>query len=275
MRRCRPLLGTYVEIDCDRAAAIEAAFAAVARVHRLMSAHEPASELSRINRLAHREPVQVSGDTAAVLEQALHWSRRSDGAFDVVRAGARALHQRRLPLHRGQPRPDDGSDHSVVQLRGRAVTLDSPGCLDLGGIAKGYAVDLAIAALRHGGASFGLVNAGGDLRAFGPEPHRITVVDPAHRREAFAIELRDAAVATSAGLPASPGLSFDHLPDTRAEWTSVTITAAEACTADCLTKIAWALGPDAAPLLVEVGAEAVAIRADGRLDRVMPQAAAA
>ena len=91
MHRCRPLLGTFVEVTAATAAAIDAAFAAVAHIHALMSAHEPDSDLSRINRFAHLGPVEISDETREVLERALHWWRLSGGSFDIVAAGARAL----------------------------------------------------------------------------------------------------------------------------------------------------------------------------------------
>ena len=71
IRRCRPLLGTLVEITGDRIEHLEAGFAAIERVHGLMSAHLPDSELSRLNRDGARAPVPLSAWTAAVLARAL------------------------------------------------------------------------------------------------------------------------------------------------------------------------------------------------------------
>src|SRR5437870_12383606 len=99
VRRCRPLLGTFVEVAAEREEAIEAAFAAVSQVHRLMSAHEPDSDVSRINRFAHLRPVAVHEWTARVIERALFWSKRTEGAFDVVRAGKAALERGLMPRH--------------------------------------------------------------------------------------------------------------------------------------------------------------------------------
>src|SRR5205814_3495320 len=130
MRRCRQLLGTFVEIDCEKADAIDQAFQAIERVHRLMSAHEPESELSRINRDAHRRPIDVSAETGDVLRRALHWWRLSGGLFDVARAGARALAQGKIPRHAGQPVPETVDCGSVV-LQNRSVRLTAPACLDL------------------------------------------------------------------------------------------------------------------------------------------------
>lgn len=275
MKRCRPLLGTLVEIEADNAEAIGRAFAAIERVHGLMSAHDPASELSLVNRLAHREPVTVSSWTAAVIGRSLRWARLSGGAFDIVRAGRIALAGGALPRHPGQRLPE-GADWTAVQLTGRQVRFDCPACLDLGGIAKGFAVDRAIDALRSAGATRGLVNAGGDLGGFGPQPWPVTVVDPKHRVPVALVELRDGALATSSGLRGPRGaLTFDHLPGADRRWTSVTVRASTACDADALTKILLSGTPGADRLLSAAGAQAFAIRAGGGIDAITAQAVAA
>ena len=264
-RRCRPLLGTFVEIECNDPSAIDAGFAAIEAIHRLMSAHEPDSELSLINRTAHLGPVELSEPTAAVLARALLWAKASNGRFDVVRAGATALQRLALPLHHGQPVPDPEADWADISLDRHAVRLRRPACLDLGGIAKGFAVDRAVEAMIAGGATRGLVNAGGDLRAFGSEPWSVEVVDPMTRQPIVSIELRDAALATSAGLPSETGLEFGHLPDADTRWRAVTVTAASCCDADLLTKIVWSGSADTPRLLDQAGARAFAVSQDGSL----------
>ena len=276
MKRCRPLLGTFVEVESDSSAAIDAAFAAVEQIHRLMSAHDPASELSRVNRSAHHTPVTVSAPTAAVLRRAMHWAKLSGGAFDCVRAGRAAIARGALPLHPGQPLPDPAADWCALRLTGHAVTLATPACVDLGGIAKGYAVDLAINAMRRAGAARGLVNAGGDLRGFGEQPWPVAVADPRTRRPLVMIALDNAALATSAGLPrARDGLDFAHLPGSLRRWLSVSVRAPNACDADALTKILWTMGDRAGGLLLDHGAEAFAIGVDRRLVPLGPAMATA
>lgn len=269
------MLGTLVEIDADNGSAVDLAFATVERVHRLMSAHEPDSELSRINRDAHRRPVAVSDWTAAVIQSALDWSRASDGRFDVVRAGRLALASGRLPRHAGQPEPDE-ADWTTVGVAGGAVKLDTPACLDLGGIAKGFAIDRAIETLHAAGASRGLVIAGGDMRGFGDEPWPVSVVDPLSRRPLLMINLLDMALATSAGVVDEDGsLSFDHLPGGDPRWVSVTVRSPSARDADALTKIAWSGAAVTADLLRNTAAQAFAIRADGQLEVIGAEAQAA
>ena len=266
LRRCRPLLGTYVEVTAESTASIDAGFAAIERVHMLMSAHEPDSDVSRINRFAHLRPIEVSGETRAVLERSLRWWRRSGGLFDIAAAGSRALQRGLIPRHAGQPRPE-ASESAVLSLSGNEVSLSAPACVDLGGSAKGFAVDRAAAAMRAAGASLGLVNAGGDLFGFGPRPWPVTVVDPVSRKASVEMEIRDEALATSALVDGSAA----HLRG-RAWWTSVSVRAPSARDADALTKIVWAGCGD---LLASAGASAFGMRGDGKVEEIGKRADAA
>lgn len=263
MRRCRPSLGTLVEIEADSDAVIEAGFAAVVRVHNLMSAHEPESELSRIN---CGERVRLSPDTKAVLERAFFWFRKSGGVFDPAVAGRAAIKSGALPVHPGQSDPSE-ADFSVLIIEDGQAWLSRPACIDLGGIAKGHAVDAAAAAMKGAGAARGLVNAGGDMFAFG-DPQAVGVVDPATREPRLRLMLDDRALATSAGLRLEDGLTFDHLPFGRFQ--SVTVEAARAIDADALAKIVWAGHPRLAELLSLADARAVAIAADGTIVDPVP-----
>ncbi|GAA0713449.1 FAD:protein FMN transferase [Dokdonella soli] len=205
MRRARPWLGTFVEIrvaglaNADALAAIDAAFAEVAEVHRLMSFHEPASDLSRLHRAAASAPVRVDARTFAVLEAALCLAAESDGRFDPTIA-AQLVAWDFLPAPASSPSPDaQATWRDIELLDGSLVRFQRPLWLDLGGIAKGYAVDRALGVLRQRGAVAACVNAGGDLRCFGAQSERVEL------RFALApdvalpvVELADAAVATSA-----------------------------------------------------------------------------
>lgn len=267
IRRCRPLLGTFVEVTADREDAIDRAFAAVEHVHRLMSAHEPESDVSRINRFGDLGAVEVHEWTGRVIERALFWSRHSEGAFDVVRAGKMALESGLLPRHTDQPLPE-AAHWTWLEFQGRSVRLLKPGCVDLGGIAKGFAVDRAVDAMVTAGATLGLVNAGGDLRAFGPRSWPVEIVDPATRKPIVSIDLQDAALATSAGLPSENGVELRHLPVVDPQWVSVTVGAASCTDADALTKVAWAGEAKAPGLLDKAGAQAFAISQNGSVKEI-------
>lgn len=275
MRRCRPLLGTLVEIEAPDARAAEAGFAAVEQIHRLMSAHDPNSDLGRINRFAHRQQVALHPLTVAVIERAMAWARRSEGIFDVVRAGSHALSSGEIPQHPDQPAPDAGADWRAVQLQDRQVHLRLPASIDLGGIAKGYAVDEALRAMRDTGAAWGLVNAGGDLRAFGNREWTIDIADPYTREPRVRIALKNRALATSAGRRSDRGtLDFAHLPERSAELMSATIEALTACDADVLAKLVLARGMEACDLLDAADARALCIDRTGQICELTPVVAA-
>lgn len=181
-------MGTFVEIGAWGAtssavhAAIDAAFDGVADVHRLMSFHDPASDLSRLNREAGTRPVTVHPWTLAVLRAALELHDASGGIFDVTVAPV-LQGLGRLPGQAGDwaPRAHLDAGPGIEVLPDRRVQFRHPGvAVDLGGIAKGFAVDRALEILRERGMTRGLVNAGGDLAAFGGPGEFIAIRDPRH-----------------------------------------------------------------------------------------------
>jgi FAD:protein FMN transferase len=251
LRRARPLLGTLVsmqlhfeDIEEDEAArAADQAFAVIATIHHAMSAHEPASDLGRLAQVRPGEPLAVDAHTIAVLRLAQHWARASNGAFDAQAAGeALARSQLRPALA-----PCTARGASLAGLRfldACTVLPEGPMAIDLGGIAKGYAVDQAVVILRAAGVSSGLVNAGGDLRAFGPRAWPIELQHPViTARTRPLVHLRDAAIASSV---ASVDSGFVRTRRRVAHWTGSTVLARDCATADALTK--WAL-QDAEPSL--------------------------
>jgi len=241
--------------------AVDAALATVERVERLMSFHDLESELSRLNREAARAPQTVHPWTWAVLRRALRVAEASNGLFDITVA----------PLLVREGLLPGSADTSLQCANWRHIAL-MPDCrvflarpmmLDLGGIAKGYAVDRAIHELKRGGCTQGVVNAGGDLRRFGPVAQPVNL----RRRDGFVqvAELRCGAIATSAphaahaGRLAQPlGSIFD--PRARRTWTgsgAVMVAAPSCVIADALTKVAALAGPACAPLLARFGARAL------------------
>jgi thiamine biosynthesis lipoprotein len=262
-RRARPLLGTFVEITAEGAspsaldAAIDGAFQAVTDVHRLMSPHEPESDVSRLNREASARAVSVHPWTYEVLRMAVELHEASAGVFDVA-----------VPTH-----PTEGQ--AVELLAGHRVRLGSPGVrIDVGGIAKGFAVDRAIDRLRDHGVPRGIVNAGGDLGAFGLDPHLIHIRDPRDPRLVLCrIEVRNEALASSGG-HFDPFRSWDAEittvidPRTREPARSVrgvTVRAPSCMVADALTKVTMVLGEAAAPLIARYGAGALLVSTEGHV----------
>jgi FAD:protein FMN transferase len=275
VRRARPLLGTFVEIaawgtkETKLNDAIDHAFAAVAKVHRLMSFHDSQSDVSRINRDACRRRVTVDPWTWRVLEFAQKLARESDGVFDI--SVARMLAKWNY-LPQLQEKVSAGDWRDIILEKRSAVRLRTSVIVDLGGIAKGFAVDRAVAALKLRGVTAGIVNAGGDVRVFGSPVQLVHLRNPSKPAQAAGvISLRDRALATSGiyftrrdyrGEKVSP-LVNGRTGKSSSKVMSVSVAAATCVTADALTKVVFALRDKAAPLLKFYRADALMLERDG------------
>jgi thiamine biosynthesis lipoprotein len=238
-----------------------------------MSYHDAASDISRLNRAAAQRPVAVHDWTWRVLAAARNFSAASGGLFDITVAPALAR-LGYLPCHAGFPRASGHADWRDVELiPARRVRFKRPLRIDLGGIAKGFAVDKAIEALRVHGASSGRVNAGGDLRLFGPQTETVYVRHPQLPQILLPLaELRDGAAATSAAYFASKQRDGKQIsphihPRTgqaASSGASATVLAPDCMTADALTKILLADHGTALPVLERFGARAIFLDRDSR-----------
>ena len=239
VERARPLLGTVVAIRVEGCSPIrahrliDAAFADVALIQRLMSFQDADSELSRLNREAAYRLMSVHPHTFAVLRWSLAIAAASCGSFDVSAA------------HRACGAIGDWRD--IALLGPRAVRFRRPLLVDLSGIAKGYAVDLAIARLRAHGVRRALVNAGGDLRVLGPDAERIALRSHGQTTQLAMLELANGALATS---------------DTHSGVT-VSVMARRCLVADALTKVVMADHRAAVPVLRGFGARALRHQSGG------------
>lgn len=287
-RRTIPVMGTIADIvvvDPDEAkaqGAIEAAIRELRWVERTMSHFTADSDVGRANLSAFAGPVAVTAATTAVLEEGLRWAELSQGGFDPCLGRATALWnvgERHVPPTRAkiarlageQPYRDLELDHwrgePVVRFRSEEVAID------LGGIAKGYAVDRATRALRERGVERGLVNAGGDLYAIGlsedGDPWEVGIRDPFDpRRLAATIRISDRAVATSGDYLQyfdHAGRRYHHLLDpatgepTRSRRHSLTVSAATCMAADAAATAAFGLELEPARRLIAQGAPAAEI----------------
>jgi FAD:protein FMN transferase len=254
-------LGTIVEIAAagpSAAGAIDAAFAAVLNVHSLMSFHEVESDVSRINMARAGEEVLVHPHTHRVLRFARRVSVACDGVFDVTVGDVLVRHGFLPTLPAQDTGPREATWLDLVVLAGNRVWWRRAGRIDLGGIAKGYAVDLAIETLRSHGVPSGLVNAGGDLRMFGePQPVHVRLPEAPGMLAPLGL-FADCALATSAACFSSvdaDGEQIEPLVDRQrhiggARRGSATVVAAECMTADALTKVVR-LAPHLAPKVLE------------------------
>jgi len=281
LKRARPLLGTLVEIaaqgpsEAAVSQAISRAFAAVETIHALMSYHDPASDVSLLNR-AGVACISVDPQTWHVLDVARSLSEATAGVFDVSVA-PELVRYGYLPNHSGFPAPaPDAHWRHIELLPDWRVRLTRPLHIDLGGIAKGYAVDCALHALEHAGMAAGRVNAGGDLRLFGTRAETIHVRHPRHATQLMPLcQMRAGAVATSAlyysrrrreGQPVSPLINA-RTRHACVDLSSVSVVADDCIVADALTKVVFADPDRALAALKQFGAYAVVLDAEsGRAD---------
>ena len=244
-RRARPLLGTLVDIGLAPgspapAAALAAAFDAITAVQAALSRFDAASPISRFQHLPAGASLPLPACAQRVLRTAQALQQASAGLFDIsLGSGPAGWRCHAGRLHKLQP---------GVQL-------------DLGGIAKGHAVDAAVRALQRAGCPAAWVNAGGDLRVYGDVALPLHLRDAQHGGVRPLGQLRDGALATSRFAPGSrstlhrPVAADGLLPATRPGW-QVSVAAPRALWADALTKIVAASGDMQHPLLARLGASA-------------------
>jgi thiamine biosynthesis lipoprotein len=211
---------------------LEAAFDEVDRIDRLMSHYKPESPLSRLNREAAAGSVAVEAELFDFLTECLRYARESDGAFDITvgplmktwgffRGGGRLPSDAEIEDVRARV----GYAHVILDAKARTVRFDRPGVeLDLGGIAKGYAVDRVVALLRREGVAAALVSAGGStIYGLGAPPGHgaweVTVQDPlGGEGTALTVRLRDRALSVSGSSEKSferDGVRYSHIMDPR------------------------------------------------------------
>jgi thiamine biosynthesis lipoprotein len=203
-RRAQPWLGTLVEITIADAlgedqllTCFNEAFGKIADVHRLMSFHDAASDVSRINQAPVGESIALHAATYEVLRIALSVAAASGGMFDIGCA-PKLIESGHLPMLAGDA-PGFFPGHCALMLEhAHRIKKTEPVWIDLGGIAKGYAVDMAIGVLQQSGLRSACVNAGGDLRVFGDIAYPVAIRDPGNPGAAgLQIQLQDEALATS------------------------------------------------------------------------------
>lgn len=248
LRRARPLMGTVVTIQILRVhgrdptePVVQQAFVLMERIATVMSAHDPFSDLGRISRANVGEVLVLDPHTVTVIQAAQYWHGKSGGAFNPARAGTWLARQGVRPGLCGSA-CDEGDIRALKILSDREVQLSSRLSLDFGGIAKGYAVDLAASWLAQQGVASALINAGGDLRVLGEKSCPVDIVhaDSSLRDIAFKRPMRMAqrALATSSSLQHETDF-VSTLARQRRVWRSATVRARDCMTADALTK--WAL----------------------------------
>ena len=249
--------------------AIEAAFAEMERIDGLMNFYNPDSEVSRINR-SQGKNVKVNPEVIEVMAASLKYSRLTDGAFDISVAPLLEL----WDFKDGQHPPDENKINEVLGLVGykmigidkgkKTVRLPQAGMMiDLGGVAKGYAVNRACQVLEDMGISSALIDAGGDIQVIGKKfghPWKVGVQHPRSKDKILTtLTLNGMAVATSGDYERFflfDGRRYHHILDPATGYpatgcVSVTITAPSCFVADILSTAVFVLGPEKGMKLIE------------------------
>ena len=275
LQREEAIMGTAIRVElwCDFRTAGEAAMDAVMaemhRIDRAMSPHKPTSELSTINRDAADHAVPLSSEMFGLLRRAVHFSELSDGAFDVSFAAVGRLFgyrsgKRPSATELAKAREAVGYRKLLLNANDHTIRFAVPGmCIDLGGFAKGHAVDRACALLRARGISHAHVSAGGDSCVMGDRmgrPWSIGVRDPRRPGEVVAVlPLEDTSISTSGDYERyfdEDGVRFHHLidPATGAspqQVRSVTVLGDDGLSTEAFSKILFVLGLEKGMRLIE------------------------
>jgi len=269
-------------------AAAGAAFQRVKQLNDIMTDYDADSELSQLSQSSGQgREVPVSADLWFVLKRAEDLSERSGGAFDITVGSfvnlwrrARRQHQLPEPARLEQARKAVGYQHMRLNAKARTAELLVPNMrLDLGGIAKGYAVDEALKTLRSLGIERALIEGGGDVAVSKPPPMKkgwrfeLSSLDATNAPPARFLLLRNAAISTSGDLYQRleiDGKRYSHIVDPRTgigltDHSLVSVIARNGITADGLTKVVSVLGPEKGLKFIEEtpGVAARIMRAPG------------
>ncbi|MCS7312896.1 MAG: FAD:protein FMN transferase [Acidobacteria bacterium] len=279
VQRTWVVMGTYLTVRVsheDPAHAervLDDVIGLVQDLDRRFTLYDPSSELWALNRHAGGPPVPVSEPLWDVLERAIAYSQETAGAFDVtvgpiVQLWGFLEGPRRIPSDEAiaQARARVGYTQIEMNPSHRTVRLATPGMvLDLGGIAKGYALDRAVERLRQAGFHHGFLNFGGDIYAMGAsdgvdQPWTVVVRHPRRPDQTWReLRVRDMAVSTSGDYErffVARGRRYSHIlsPWTgrpvEADVVSVTVVTPSATEADALSTAFFVMGPERARTLV-------------------------
>lgn len=287
IRRSRLMMGTVVEIkasglDTDKLdAAVTAAFAEIDRLDKLLSRYKQDSDVTRLSQADDKQKVAV--ETAEVLALGLDVAQRSDGAFDLTLGQLKSLwdfeqESPTVPGKQAIAKALSGIGPASLALDGQLVSKRTPDLqIDLGGIAKGYAVDRAIDVLKQHGVASAAINAGGDMYLLGQRPQRLWRIGIQHPRQKETVletvQVRDRAVVTSGDYERffeQDGVRYHHIFNPRNGFParscqSVSIIADSVALGDALATAVFVLGPEAGLLLLAQypQAEGLIVAVDG------------
>lgn len=261
---CAYSIVVYGEEESKLAAAVTAALDEVDRIDRLMSHYKQESPLSKLNRTAASQAVKVEPELFDFIAECLRYSRESDGAFDVtvgplLKAWGFFRGEGRMPkaAELAEARGKVGWRHVILNQQEKTIRFDRAGVeLDLGGIAKGYAVDRAVAVLKQHGIGQALVNAcGSTIYGLGAPPGEtgweVKLRDPiSSQKTAMTVRLNNRALSVSGSYEKFfdlGGKRYSHIFDPRTGWPvqgvlSVAVLTDTGTAGDALDNVFYVLG---------------------------------
>ncbi len=254
----RLALGTYIEVTSSDKGAAKIVFDEIQRIERLLSKYKPDSEISKLNRLGR---LKVSPETFEIIKRSIELSKATDHAFDITVAPLMDLWgftDKKFRIPEIQEIKNTlkliGSEKLVLNEFESVIELSFPGMkIDLGGIAKGFALDCAVKKLKENNITSCLIS-GGQVYALGSnsgKPWKIAIKNPGAQIPAGEIGLRDQSVATSGDYEqyfTVNGKRFSHIMDPRTGYPaesgviSATVVASNGLTADALSTAIFVLG---------------------------------
>jgi thiamine biosynthesis lipoprotein len=245
--------------------AVKASFDEVKRIEKLLSCHIDDSEISKVNKSAFENPVEVSPETAEVLKNALLFCQKTNGAFDISIKPLADLWN----IKAENPKVPSGEEINTVLsfvgyenicLNGNFVSFKKEGVqIDLGGAAKGYCADRIAEILKSFGVKNALIDLGGNIYAIGKNEQgkewRIGLQKPGEKRgEYFSVEeLSDKTAVTSGSYERyfeKDGRVYHHILDTQSGYPSesglisVTVISKSSFEADMLSTAIFVMGGD-------------------------------
>lgn len=274
-KESRGIMGTNIDIDLwdsdviHAKGCIEQVMDEMERINQLMSPYIKTSELYKINQLAAKEPVKISPEMYDLIKRSFYFSEISHGAFDITFAsiGYRYDYRKHIKPTDAQIKAslkEINYRHIKLDPKNRSIRFDMQGVrIDLGGIAKGHAVDNSIAILRRCGIKDAMVTAGGDSRIIGDHdgrPWMTGIKDPRNKQSSVVvIPLTNTAISTSGDYERyfiKNGVRYHHILNPRTgksvhSTRSVTIIGPNATTTDGLSTTIFVMGPKAGLALAE------------------------
>ena len=267
-REKRVLMGTFVEVVSPRKEAIRIAFEEIARIEKLLSKYNPESEVYRLNKTG---TLKVSPETFYIIQRSKEFYHLSNGAFDITIAPlmdlwgftngdyntpSEAKIEKALKLV--------GSDKIILHQSSFVIQFIAPGIkIDLGAIAKGYAIDCAVKKVRAYGIKDFLINAGGQVYCSGErfgKPWVVAIKNPRANELASYLELKNKAISTSGDYEQyffKNKKRYAHIINPKTGYpaensiASVTVIAEDGLTADALSTSIFILGKEKGGLIAQ------------------------